>query len=328
MSWTNVRGHDEWRKRFQHVWQRGRLAHAYLFVGPQGIGKRLFAIELAKALTCEASAAFDACDQCPACLQVMAGTHPDVRLMSRPAEKLEFPIDLIREVTSGLGVKPARAPRRIVILDDVDQMSDDAANAFLKSLEEPPPLSLLILIGQTTDHFFSTIVSRCQVIRFDPLPPLLIEELLLQDKAVSGPGQAKQVSQLSGGSLGLARQLADPDVFAFRQEWLKMWKQPRFDSVALAAKVNEFVEAAGSESAVKRQRAHLALRFLADELILALREAAVQSSDHPWCQRWGVEVLLRLTEALLDAESHIDRRVQLVLLLEAFTDRLADSAVR
>ena len=315
MSWDSVRGHDLWRQRFERVEKRGRLAHAYLFVGPQGVGKRLFALELAKTLSCESPNGFAACDACPACAQIHAGTHPDVQLVGKPSEKLEFPIDLIREVTASMGLKPARGRRRIIILDDVDQMSDDAAHAFLKSLEEPPPHSLIILIGQTTDHFFPTIVSRCQVIRFEPLPNGLIEEWLLAEKAVATAPQAKQVAELASGSMGLARQLADPEILAFRKDWLEHCRHARINSVTLAAKVNEFVDAAGADASSKRQRAQLALRFLADEL------SRFMDSDE---QIVSLTSLLKRTELILQAEVLVDRRVQLVLLLEAFAEHWAE----
>src|SRR5437016_2416402 len=99
VSWQRVRGHELVVKSFAEVVRRGRLGHAYLFVGPAGIGKKLFAIELAKTLLCENSASkFDACDTCPACHQVEADTHPDLIRASRPEDKVEFPIDTIREV--------------------------------------------------------------------------------------------------------------------------------------------------------------------------------------------------------------------------------------
>src|SRR5205085_9524296 len=98
VSWQRVRGHDLLAKSFAEVVRRGRLGHAYLFVGPAGVGKHLFARELAKALLCENPAGkFDACDTCPACQQVEAGTHPDLILPSRPDDKVELPIATIRE---------------------------------------------------------------------------------------------------------------------------------------------------------------------------------------------------------------------------------------
>src|SRR5436305_3821996 len=101
LGWQRVRGHEALVEGFRRVVRRGRLAHAYLFVGPPGIGKRLFAVELAKALLCEGpreGGRLEACDACASCVQIDAGTHPDVLTAARPPESAEFPIALMREL--------------------------------------------------------------------------------------------------------------------------------------------------------------------------------------------------------------------------------------
>src|SRR5438270_5949627 len=100
VSWQRVRGHDALVESFQRIVRRGRLAHAYLFTGPPGVGKRLFADELAKALLCEQPPGpqLAACDRCPACAQIEAGTHPDLYVAGRPEESLELPIEVVREL--------------------------------------------------------------------------------------------------------------------------------------------------------------------------------------------------------------------------------------
>ena len=156
--------------------KRGRMAHAYFFAGPPGIGKRLFATELARALLCENASAshLEACDRCAACVQVGAGTHPDFFVVSRPPDTAGMPIEAIRELSRNLALKPARGRSKIAIVDDADDLNDPitqnaAANSFLKTLEEPPPHSVLILIGTTPDQQLATIISRCQVVRFAAL---------------------------------------------------------------------------------------------------------------------------------------------------------------
>src|SRR5437016_14214533 len=104
MSWQHIRGHDSLIQAFDQVVRRGRLAHAYLFTGPAGVGKRLFADELARALLCEnqPEGRLEACDHCPACLQAAAGTHPDLFVATKPEESLEFPIKVMRELCQSL----------------------------------------------------------------------------------------------------------------------------------------------------------------------------------------------------------------------------------
>ncbi len=332
MSWRRVRGHDLLVKSFAEVVRRGRLGHAYLFVGPAGVGKRLFAREVARALLCEKSAGvFEACDTCPACRQVEAGTHPDLILASRPEDKLELPIDTVREVSEKLALKPARGGQKIAVLDDADDFNDASANAFLKTLEEPPPLSLLILITTDAERQLATIISRCQIVRFAPLAPAIVTELLLE-QGVERP-KAERLARLSGGSVGQALGLADDALWAFRRELAAELAKPRPDTVQLSKKWMEFAEDAGKEASLQRRRAALVVRMLIELLNAALTastgaspgliEADDRTAVSRLAERLGTERLLQLIERCLEADHQIDRKVQLILVVEALTDALA-----
>ncbi len=334
VTWQRIRGHDRLVTGFRQAVRRGRLAHAYLFIGPPGVGKRLFAVELAKALLCEnppPGEPLTACDHCPACLQVEAGTHPDFLVAVRPPEKHEFPIEIMREVCNQFLLKSARGRGKVVVIDDADDLNQESANCFLKTLEEPPPRSLLILIGDSPDRQLPTIVSRCQVVRFAPLPPPLVNELL-ERQGIDDAAQRERLVRLSGGSPGLALSLADPALWEFRRVLLAGLSAKPVDSVGLSKKLMEFVEDAGKESAAQRGRAQLVLRLLIDFLDDALsvsvngplRRSAPE--DRPQvealAQRLGSDRLVRLLERCMEASEQIDRRVQLVLTLEAVLDAL------
>src|SRR5438067_7998238 len=121
MSWSRIRGHDAVIESFRSAFTRGRLGQAYLLLGPEGVGKRLFALELAKALLCEKPPApLTACDQCNACAQVEAGTHPDVFRVRTPKDKHELPIDEIRAFCAQMAMKATRGTRKIGIVEDAD----------------------------------------------------------------------------------------------------------------------------------------------------------------------------------------------------------------
>ena len=141
MPWGSVRGHDRLVADLRRAAAQGRLPHAFLFVGPEGVGKHLFARTLARALLCERppEAALAPCGECPSCHQVEAGTHPDVLAVARPEDKHELPIRAIRDLGHDLALKPMRGARRVAVVDDADDLSEEASNAFLKTLEEPPP---------------------------------------------------------------------------------------------------------------------------------------------------------------------------------------------
>jgi DNA polymerase-3 subunit delta' len=394
MSWQHIRGHDSLIQAFDQVIQRGRLAHAYLFVGPAGVGKRLFADELAKALLCEGergraeeekgrrgegenrgsriedrgskiemqpraildppssilsdrphdhspltthhSLRLEACDRCAACKLVDAGTHPDLQIARRPDDKSEVPVEVVRGLARSLDLKPARGRGRIVILDDADDLNEESANCFLKTLEEPPPGALLILIGTSADRQLPTIVSRCQVIPFRPLPEGIVAGLLTE-KGIEDRDFVQRLARLSDGSVSMALALADPALWEFRRNLLNGLTQPRPDGVGLAQEWIKFVEEAGKELAVQRRRAALVLRLLIDFLNDALSMSVgksprlAEAADLPLLQKMvklsDPDRLLAMIDRCLEADVQIDRNVQLVLVLEALVDSLTAEPV-
>ena len=333
MSWKRVRGHEAQAEAFARAVRRGRLAHAYLFVGLPGIGKRLFAVELAKALLCEGphdDGRLEACDHCPSCAQVDAGTHPDFLTVARPPEKAEFPIELMRELCQHFSLKAARGRGKIVVIDDADDLNDESANCFLKTLEEPPPGSVLILMGTSTDRQKATIVSRCQVVRFQPPPPEAVAEVL-QANGVEDAAVRERLARLGGGP-GPALSLADPALWEFRDTLLTTLTGPRFDAVALSKAWIEFVQDAGKEAVHHRRRARLTLRLLIDFLRAALSfglngQGGAGGEDRPLLEamtrRADADQITSLLERCLEADFQIERNVGTALVLEALLDAFA-----
>jgi DNA polymerase-3 subunit delta' len=333
VGWDRVRGHDALVEGFRRAVRRGRLAHAYLFTGPAGVGKHLFAVELASALLCEKHAPeeLQACGLCPSCVQVEAETHPDYFSVSRPEEAHEFPIELMRELCMRFSLKSARGRGKVVILDDADDLNEESANCFLKTLEEPPPRSVLILIGSSPDRQLPTIVSRCQVVRFAPLGPGLVDELLHR-QGVEDVSLRERLVRLSGGSPGQARVLADPALWEFRSVFLASLTEKTLNPIEMARSWMAFVEKAGKESAAQRRRAQVVLRLFLDVLsdALAVKLEAKPRRTGPEDQRTlealnarlSTEKLLALLERCLEADQQIDWRAQLVLVVEAVVDSM------
>ena len=175
----------------------------------------------------------------------------------------------MRELCQHFSLKAARGRGKVVVIDDADDLNDESANCFLKTLEEPPPGSVLILIGSSTDRQKPTIMSRCQVVRFRPLPAETVAELL-QAGGVEDPDMRERLARLGGGSPGQALGLADPDLWKFRRTLLTGLTGARFDPSALAKAWIEFVQDAGKEAVHQRRRARLVLRLLIDFLRAAL----------------------------------------------------------
>ena len=334
MAWKRVRGHEHVCEAFKRAVRRGRLAHAYLFTGPQGVGKRLFAVELAKALLCESPrepGELEACERCQSCVLMEAGTHPDLFEAIRPVDAHEFPIELMRELCQTFALRSARGRGKVVLIDDADDLNEESANCFLKTLEEPPTGSLLILVGSNADRQLPTVVSRCQLVRFLPLAPEIVADLL-EEQGVADLQLRRRLALLSGGSPGLARELADPALWKFRRNLLDGLARRDPDVIALARDWVEFVEETGKESAAQRGRARLVLKLLTDFLAdaLCIRQGALPCRTDPedrpaldaLATRLDTDRLLRLLDRCLEADMQIERRVQLVLVLEGLLDAL------
>ncbi|OGW35741.1 MAG: DNA polymerase III subunit delta' [Nitrospirae bacterium GWD2_44_7] len=184
---------------------RNRIPSAYLFAGESGIGKKFTAINLAKTLNCQKpKTPIDCCDECPSCKKIASQTHPDF-LMAAP-EKGEIRVNEIRMIEEAISLAPYEGKRKVVIVDDAETMNPSAANAFLKTLEEPPPQSIIILISASPDSLPETIRSRCSRINFSPLAPEQCKEVIRgidnQDAELTD-SQLSTLSRLSMGRPGL-----------------------------------------------------------------------------------------------------------------------------
>ena len=296
MAWHGILGHDDVAQQFRQAIGRGRLASSFLFAGPAGIGKLTFAVKLGQSLLClqRPEAALDPCECCPSCLQVAAGTHPDLEIVSKPEDKSFLPLELFigdkeHRMKEGLCRKIALRPflggRKIAIIDDADFLNAEGANCLLKTLEEPPPQSLLILIGTSAAKQLPTIRSRCQLIRFRPLRTEQVEELLLSRGLVAEPSEAQRLAAASEGSVQRAMELADAELWDFRDKLQQRLAEPQMDGVGLAKTVMALIEEAGKDAPVKRRRMRQIARFTADFYRAVLRQrcgAAETDDGHGW----------------------------------------------
>ncbi|MDX2038922.1 MAG: DNA polymerase III subunit delta' [Isosphaeraceae bacterium] len=345
MSWQSIRGHDAVVESLRTSLALGRPAHAYLFVGPEGVGKRTFARAFARALLCQrvSEADFDPCGACPSCLQAAAGTHPDIHEVGKPEDKHELPISVIRDLCLELGLKPASGKRKAAIIDDADDLNDEAANAFLKTLEEPPPGSVLILIGTSAELQLDTIVSRCRVVRFEPLPDAELAQVLIEQGIVTNPESASRLARLSEGSVARARGLADAALETFRRDLIDEIASARgFDAPALARRLESFIKDAGKESAAQRTRARLIFGELARFFRGVLWSTAGLAPPSPdpgdrraataLASRMEPEDVFILAERCLEADRHVQRRVYMPLIVDGLMHdlgrRISESSSR
>ncbi|HSQ00792.1 MAG TPA: DNA polymerase III subunit delta' [Candidatus Dormibacteraeota bacterium] len=208
MSLPVVHGHQATWARLTRLLDAGRLPHALLFLGPPGVGKALVARRLAARLACSAPSA--PCDECPGCLQVAAGSHPDLRLIGAPSAggrkegrtKKEIGIDQARELKRFVALQAISAARKLAIVDDADRLSIAAQNALLKTLEEPPGQAMLILITASPGALLTTVRSRCQRIAFRPLTDAEVRAALVD--AGLAADEAARLAERAEGSPGRA----------------------------------------------------------------------------------------------------------------------------
>jgi DNA polymerase III subunit delta' len=161
--------------------KNGKIAHAYILAGPKGCGKSLLARDLAKALNCQDTENAP-CGSCASCRKIDKDIHPDVLWVRREEDDSEIKIEKIRWLESRIILKPYEGKYKIFIIEDAELMSPEAANSFLKTLEEPPPDSVLVLIAEQTKSLLATIISRCQTVRMNPVrhdePAQLLDDVL------------------------------------------------------------------------------------------------------------------------------------------------------
>lgn len=391
MAWQGIKGHDAVFERFLRAKQRGRLAGSFLFIGPSGIGKRKFAIALAKGVLCKGNgnSSIDPCGVCESCRlfgsvdhadhtdnienaesvqssvsenekkskkgkanktspkesknkkkTILAGEfvspHPDLYYVSKPQDKSFLPLELLigdkeHRGQSGLCYNISRTPflghHKIAILDDADFLNAEGANALLKTLEEPPPDSLLILIGTSTAKQLPTIRSRCQIIRFVPLSSQILGSLLLEQGIAATLEQSQTLARRAGGSLDQAKDFFDDNLETMKNELNTALAQRRLDSVTLAAKLNEFFKTVGNDAPLKRRRLrllfNLAIDFFREKMkksqtSLQKNETATQQERYENV----VQQAARRLDRTLDALEHIDRNANINFIIDSWCANL------
>ena len=346
MTWHTIEGHDDVVEKFRRAVARGRLASSFLFAGPEGVGKRTFALKLAQAMLCEVrpEAEMDPCEECPSCIQVKAESHPDLHLVSKPKDKMLLPLELLigdkehrnrQGLCHDISLKPFAGRRKIAVIDDADFLNPEGANSLLKTLEEPPPRSLLILIGTSPAKQLPTIRSRCQLIRFRPLSSAMVAELLERQGLVDDSSVAKLLAAHSSGSLGKAMEMAGSELWDFRGRLLERLADPVPDSVRLAKAVLKFVDEAGSEPSARRQAVRQAIGVGADFYRHLLRglvghlpsgESELRRAVDRAVRNWpGDEILAaECLERCLEASRQSERNAHQANLVECWLDDLAN----
>jgi len=341
--WQSVAGHDRVVEQFRQRLAAGRLASTYLFVGPAGIGKRTLARKLAEALLCleNGPQGIDPCGQCDACRLAQAGTHPDLSIVVRAEDRSRIALEQLigdrdhrnqRGMCHDLSMKPLIGDLKMAIIDDADDLQVEAANCLLKTLEEPPPRSVLILIGTSTDRQLPTILSRCQVVRFLPLQVAEVAEILQRQGIVGDPAQASRLAKASGGRVSRAIELASETGDQFRIALFDRLVGADRDAAGLTEMILAYVQQAGREAAARRRRLLDVFGWAMALYRQAMRTAVGASGDQEptrlaaaaskLCtdRQLGPEQTIALIERCLAASDHVGRNVHPTTLVEAWAE--------
>lgn len=169
MSFADVKGQDRAITFLKNAVIGGRAAHAYIFLGPPGSGKKLAALNFAKALNCLSAPGDRPCDKCASCKKADNGNHPDVMLLKPDKGASSFKIEKIRELIAQINLKAYEGRKKVYIIDEASSLTREAINALLKTLEEPPSDSVLVMLFDNLRYVPRTIISRSQIVRFIPL---------------------------------------------------------------------------------------------------------------------------------------------------------------
>jgi DNA polymerase-3 subunit delta' len=216
MAFASILGHPRLRDLLARGVAQGRLPPAMLFSGPSGVGKKALALAVGRALLCEANQG-DACDVCAACRRAGRGLHPDAVLVEPDGASIK--IEQVRDAVREIAGRPFEGRARAFVFDEAHLLTEQAQNALLKSLEEPPATSHVFLVTASPQALLPTIRSRCQTLRFSPLPQSLLETHLREASGLPAE-EARLRAALSGGSLGAALAFESEAWRALREELL------------------------------------------------------------------------------------------------------------
>lgn len=319
MPFSDILGQDKGIEVIRRSLAAGKIAHAYLFHGPDGCGKRKTALAFVEALFCGKD---EGCGACRSCRKVASLQHPDLHLME--PEGAVIKVDQVRELQREFALRPFEAPRKACIIEGAERMNPAAANALLKTLEEPPGSAVLILLAANCAAVLPTILSRCQQLRFSPLSQETIETLLAREGA--GPDTVRLAASLAEGSMRKALDVAGGAVLHERKSFIE---------AACAFSLTDIAPlfATAEELAKEKEKAldilEMFKSFLRDTLLLLGGQGAetVNSDLLPLLRReaarHSMEKVMERIDCVGKAQEALLRNVNPRLALEVLFMRLA-----
>jgi len=231
VPFSEIIGQERAIQFLKQAMARERMPHAYLFVGIHGVGKTATAMALTQAVNCLEPVKEEGCGHCRSCRQILGGNFPDLFTVNPDGQFIK--IEQIRELNHSFSFKPVSGRYRVSIIRQAESMTEEAANSFLKTLEEPPEGNILILNVTEPLDLLPTIVSRCQKVSFRPIPAPLLTKWLIDHKQAT-EAKAEVLARISEGSLGKALEMEDEGFFQRRQDYVSQLQSlPKLSPVEL-----------------------------------------------------------------------------------------------
>jgi len=323
MSFREILGHKRPIAILQRAIETGHLPPAYLFAGPDGIGKKLVALNLAKALNCEGKIGVDCCDSCLPCRKIDKGIHPDVSLIEPEGSSLK--IEQARDAQRDISLKPYEGRKKVYIFDQAEKMTEPTENALLKTLEEPTGETLLILLTSSPHSLLPTVLSRTQRIRFDPLSQQEVASYLMRIRSWEAE-RSRFIASLSGGSLGRALAKEGEGPFLLRDETVSDFYSALKGGIC---QILDLAEAWAKEKDRLLERLGYLLIWVRDlriyqntkeEALLVNRDLAPRIREEAPC--FPPEVLSQFFQIIQETNQGISRYANARLSLEAMFIRM------
>ncbi|MGR3317748.1 MAG: DNA polymerase III subunit [Candidatus Anammoxibacter sp.] len=279
MSFNDVLGQDHVAQTFQKILKKDHLAHAYIFFGMDGVGKSLFARQLTKTLNCN-EIDFDSCNECVSCRKIDAGSSPDIMWMSLEKGKKMLGIDDVKTLRNSAALKPVESDYKIFIIREANKLSEEALNCLLKTLEEPPPSTMIILLAQSLDSLPETIVSRCQVIRFLSLSNDIVRTLLQKTYKdnIDSIDSLEWFVQISNGSVGNAITLIEEDLYGKNKSLISsLANLKQIDNFRLSQEIHEWISE--NKKTLEEKRSYL--KIILDLILYYYRDILICKTKPP-----------------------------------------------
>ncbi|WP_026477250.1 DNA polymerase III subunit delta' [Alkaliphilus transvaalensis] len=239
MAFEEIIGQERIKDLLKNSLLKENFSHAYLFEGISGLGKKKLALEVAKGIICT-SEGIKPCNHCQCCRRIDQGNHSEVFLIE---EEGTIKIEKVRELQKEIQMKPYEGKKKVFIINHSENMTIQAQNALLKTLEEPPPYATLILLTHNSNSLLPTIISRCQIFKLRPVETIKIQEALVKQKGISLE-ESKVIASFANGVFGKAVRMLEDEDFRRRREGILQLTEELLQSksISLLEKVDFFVE--------------------------------------------------------------------------------------